>query len=689
MAGEITLTTLDGVTLNPGSAEYTSCILEGQLRTSAYERSVEVMARAGRWPSYVGGVLSEKKIIVHHTISGTRGQGGTHETNLNLLKGHHYSPYAGAKTLVYTDGDGVEKQLSVVAARLLPLAGIDSGAVQGEWTLLDGVALASSSASVTAVAKTSSPATLSVPNAGNVNSHSATITLKPTAAKAAGSGQRYVLHKSILYRSTSPCKAWPVEVTDGGWDHAAEATATRSQADGDDVEVYANGVRLMRWFGIGTAAVNQATTKVWSNIDHPAGRAWTVKTAIADSAVAVVMEEPLVNMPATPFYVIADEGSRETIRVTAYDAPTRTLTIDRAERGTAAMAVSAATKLWHMPILIDLVYGGTSLAAPDYIDDDYKPMFLSNATANSSNAAFTYEVFQETSASTKTQARKPRSAGWYTLALGAYDREKTTGKGDMYWGWVPRTATLSTDAATASKMCIAYKPLGAFGGHPLMDRWAIQSPINMSSITITYVASSIGTGALVREGRMRVLFIDEDGLEIIAAEYNNDDYTPGTGTGTTITADNGAARAVQFAVLPYDPLLDSTANQTAAQPTTNDGFTVDDVTLTFNSTDKIVLLTSARTDAYQFGRPGAPATLANDDGDTLEIHGLVVDLNTTVSIDVDTQAITISSDSTSHNHTTRGTVPTLPDGTTSLGYTETGIGQVEMGVSAFRSAWII
>lgn len=688
MSGEIVLKTLGGVDLNPGSGEYTSCLWLGQLRNVTAARKIESVPRSGRWPAFVAAMLESRKVTVQHGVAGAVGVGGAHEANLLLLKGRFYGPYAASGTLVYTDGDGIDKRLTVASAQLKPLQDINTGAVLGEWEVMDAVALADSASSVTAVAKTSSPATLSVPNAGNVSSHSASLTLKPTAAKSAANGQRHCYRITPLIRTTAAMGAWPVDITDGGWDHAAEVTATRSAADGDDVEVYANGVRTGRWFGIGTAAANNSATKIWINLDHPPARYWTLKVAAGTGDTAITMEEDLVSMPATPFYAVVDEGSREVVRVTAYDRVTRQLTIVRTQRGSTNATISAAVKIYHAPILIDLVYGWTSAPAPNYIDDDFKPVFLSNASANSANTAFVFEVFQETEATASTQARKPRAASWFTQDYGKHDREKLTGQGDMYWQWVPRTATLSTDASPASKMCIAYRAKGAFGGHPLVDRWAFISPIDIASFTYTYVASSIGTGALIREGKLEVRFIDADGIEVLADRHNNDDYSPGTGS-PTVTVDGSQARVVMFAIAPYDPKLDSTANQVAAAPTENDGFTVDDVTLTFNtSTRPVFIRAGSRSEIYQIGRPDTPATLANSAGDTLSIYGLVVDLNTTVTIDVEAQTVVISTDASRHNHLASGTIPMLPAGTNNLTYTESGIGTVEMGVSTFRSAWV-
>src|SRR3990167_8477296 len=192
-------------------------------------------------------------------------------------------------------------------------------------------------------------------------------------------------------------------------------------------------------------------------------------------------------MPAVPFYAAFVSGTTvEAVRVTAVSEDSRTLTIVRAQRGTAATTWVVGSVLWWTPVLLDLVYGGTSLAAPDYLDNDYKPIFLDDATARCDNSHWHMEHFQATSSAADTQDRKPRSGSWRTRNLAPMDREAKLGEGDMYLRYIPRTATLSTDATPASKMALAYRSAGPTAGHPVMDRWELVSPIGISSFAYTW-----------------------------------------------------------------------------------------------------------------------------------------------------------------------------------------------------------
>jgi len=682
------LKTLGGVNINAGTA-YTSKLARHAMRMQTGARSVSVAGRGDLSPTYAGSTLGERTIIVEHEIVGS---GATHETNLNTIKAL-YDPTHGARTLVFT-ADGVDKRATVVATRMLPhSSNIGLAVVTGEWVLLDHRYYADSAGSVSAVAKTSSPATLSVANAGTTKSPRMIVTLKPTAAKSAANGQRYGYYITPINRSPRPIVNWPVDLADndrgsgaGGWDHAAEVTATRSQADGDDVEVYVNAVRTNRWFGpTGQGAANTTTTAVWINLDMPPVRTWTYVGAgvLADNALTMTVKENLIGMPSTPFYAALDNGSAtEFIRVTAYSQATRTLTIVRGQRGIAATTWAAGSTLYWTPVLIDLVYGGTSLPTPGYIDDDYKPMMLDNTAARSSNDVFKYTEFQESRATATTQDRKPRGGSWRTRMAGPIDRDAKTGDGDMYVRYIPRTATLATDAAIASKMCLAYRSAGATAGHPIMDRWELDSPIGITGITHTMVTTTIDfDGGFESQGE--IVAVDIDGNEEVLATH---DATTTTAEALTPSAN---AYVVWFRIDPFDPKVDYTTVDVAAQePTAADGMTVDDVLVTFSTTEELVIAWgSARRDVYQFGRPDAPATLANSDGDTLSIYGLVVSLNDTVDLDVEAHTATLD-DGTGRAHVVRGTWPWLPKGTNNLTFTEAGIGTVEVGVSSFRSAWI-
>jgi len=327
------------------------------------------------------------------------------------------------------------------------------------------------------------------------------------------------------------------------------------------------------------------------------------------------------------------------------------------------------------------VYGGTSLAAPDYLDNDYKPIFLDDATARCDNSHWHMEHFQATSSAADTQDRKPRSGSWRTRNLAPMDREAKLGEGDMYLRYIPRTATLSTDATPASKMALAYRSAGPTAGHPVMDRWELVSPIGISSFAYTWDVQTLDFDASF-EGQLEVRAVDGDGNDQILTTHDSS-------TNTETLTPASSVYVIWFVADAFDPKVDYTTVDAAAQePTDADGFTIDSLIVSFDTAEEILVKWgTSRRDIYQFGRPGAGATLANTDGQTLTLDGIVVDLSDTLDIDAAGRGVTVD-DGTGRAHLVSGSYPWLPAGTHNVTYTETGIGEVTVGVSSFRSAWI-
>lgn len=683
----IVLKTLGGVTLNPVSAEYTSALAPVQMRVQTAPRDIQVTRRSGTGPSYQGQTLGERTLSVRHAIAG---DGTTHEANLRLLKQHHYSTLFGSRTLVFTDTDSADKRVTVVAARLLPLATVEQGWVDAEWTLLDPIAYDDAASSVAAVAKSSSPATLAVTNAGNESSRQAVVTLRPSAQKTVANGQRYRIRVTPINRNPRPLQAWPVDLADkvggAGWNHAAEVTGGRSRSDGADVEVYVNGRRTDRWaWASGSGTWNQNATRIWANLDLAPARIWTFRSATTLGAgdTTVPVKDDLVNMPREPFYAafVNTAGTTvEVVRVTAFDDDARTLTVVRGQRGTSATTWADSSKLYWCPVLIDVLYGWTSATSPTYVDDARKPMVLQSVPGTlSSNAAWTFNEFMESTESGLIRSRKGRTGAWRPRLV-----SPEFGRDDMFWNYIPRTASRTSDAAVATLMALAYRSAGALGGHPLSDCWDLVSPIGITQVVHTYDVTTLDFDAGL-EANFVCSVVDADGNE---EELANHDATSGTETLTP----SANAYAVRYKVDPFDPKVDSnTVELTAQEPTDADGWTVDSVSVTFDTDEKVLLVWGTYGNAYQIGRPGAPATLADASGRTLEVYGPILDVGETLSVDCDAGTLTLSGDGTGTGQLAAGAFLRLPPGTNNLTFTEAGLSggaTVEFGVSSKRGAWL-
>lgn len=704
MTCPLTLVSRGGTSLQPAGLEYTSELVGDQLWLYIAGREVQTAEQAGRGSAYGGATWSPKEFQVQHTIKNGGAVGdATHEASLKKLRREHYRPDLGASTLIVTI-NSVNMRLTVGPPRLEILQDYAREKVRSTWTLLDMVRVDDNATTnaVAAAAKTSSPATLAVTNDGDAPATQVTVTLDPTAAKTAANGQRFTRYITPIWRSKYAARDWPVDITDAvggaGWDHATEVTGggtPRSLSSGNDVEDYVNGMKQDRWsWASGTGGWNAATTRIWQNLTFPPGRYWTLAAAIVAGTTALVMKEDLDVMPSeVPFVIGFEDTGYDFCLVTAVDRATRTLTVVRGHRGRAAASHAAGVKAWFCPVLIDHVWGWTGASAPVQ-DDTRKPMILEGSPPGtlSDNDYAHYQYFQETRSAGATQDRYGRAGAWVTEAKGAYDREKKTGQGDQYWRYVPHTTTITTDAAVATLMALSYNADGATSGHPLMDRWVLRFPYGATSITYTYVATTIedGIATTPKEARLDVRGIDADGNELVLAKH---DATSGTNTVTPAAP----IYALIFAIRPYDVKTDENlASAYPWEPAAGDGFTIDDVKITFGAGDTPLILwddtgPGATPNLYQFGRPepGAAATLADSDGNTLSMHGTLVRLSETLTLDLDALTATVD-DTTSRAQTMDGTFPTIPPGTNNLTFTDAGLSggaSVSIGVPSIRSTY--
>lgn len=678
MAIGIVAKTLTAGSLNPGSGAFTTRVELGMSRQQTGQQSAGAVELSMEDAYYGGSTRQPKTIYVHHEIAG--GGGSTYETNLKLVK-KLYDPRHGEQTFTL-EMDGVEMAARVKLIRIVPGSESRRGPVKGEWLLLSTVYHATAaSGSAGPTSKSALPAQLSVTNAGNVLTTSVTHSLKPTSAKAASAGQRYRRPMTIANKAPRG-GLHPIEVTGGGWDHAAEVTATRSRSDGTDVEVYIHHKRQMRWAGPSTAAFNQATTKIWCNLELEAARSWTISADITDSATTVTVDEALTNMPATPFWAIADGTTAEPILVTAYDAATHTLTITRGQRGVTAVAHVADIVIWAA-IAVDIVYGWTSSnPAVTYIDDRFKPLPAENAS--SANASWVYTYYMQAAASGLISQPYPRPGTWRIRPMSQLDRK------DIYTKWLPWTVTPGTNANPATDMAIGYDDDGAVAGQPLTEAWVLNTVLGMSSVAYRHVTSTLtmGPGSPPQEGRLETWAVFTDGTRQRMRTVENTAATSSTDTFSTLPA-----LEFGFYVAPWDPTnTEYNANDgvAALKPTDNDGFVVDSVTVAFASSEQPIVKAGSRQDIYQFGRENDPATLITRDSDSNEIvmylYGPVVKLNDTLTINV--LARTVALDTLEgYANTWGGELPGVQSGAVTVEYNDDAIGAVTMTTTP-RSAYM-
>ncbi len=668
MAIGIVLSTLDGVSLNPGSGAYTTRVELGMLRQQTGQIAAGSVDLSAADPYYGGQTRQPRTIYVWHEIAG--GGGSTYEANLAAVKGF-YDPRHGERALAL-EIDGVACTARVKLLRIVPGSESRRGPVKGEWLLLSHVMYASAAATTGPTSKSALPAQLSVTNAGNVLTTSVTHSLKPTSQKAATAGMRYRLPVTLANKAGRGGQH-AIEFTGGGWDHAAEVTATRSRSDGADVEVYVNGTRTMHWAGASTSGFNNAATKLWGAVDLEPARYWTLAAAVADSATTLMIKERLVNMPALPFFAVIDGSTDEPILVTDYDADALTFTVARGQRGVTAAAQSADV-LIYKAITIDVVYGWTSgHPAQTYIDSRFKP--LAAESASSTNGAWTFAYYMQSGSAGLNSQPYPRPGTWRLKPMRDTDRK------DIYTKWIPWTASLGGNADPATDMAIGYDDDGARAGQPLTEAWVFSSVIGMSQIDYRHVTSTLtmGPGSPPQEGRLEVWATLRDGTRIRTRTAENTGATSSTDTFSVVPA-----LEVGFYVHPWDPTNTeyNTAEGVAAlEPTDNDGLLVDNVVVTFATAETPLVVPGARQSIYQFGRPGVPATLICRDSAsgeiTMNLHGVIVKIDDTLRVNALARTVTIDTGEACEGLWS-GELPGVQPGAVTVEYNDAAIGAVTM-----------
>lgn len=232
------------------------------------------------------------------------------------------------------------------------------------------------SASTTATANnfTASAQTMNVTNAGNAIEDKPIIVLKPTTNKAAANSWKYRRYAVVTNRVKRALTDWPIDITNGGIDHAALVTAVKSQADGDDVRVLQDGVEIPRYFGEhANNDANSTLTKVWATPKFSAMREAHLLATITDSVPAnggdlEVQRSEARFWPKSGY--LLNPTSNEVFSYTGWTEKNASgnaafTGINRARMGTAAAAGTAADQLLRVEHKLELIYGHTGIAAPE------------------------------------------------------------------------------------------------------------------------------------------------------------------------------------------------------------------------------------------------------------------------------------------------------------------------------------
>jgi hypothetical protein len=187
----------------------------------------------------------------------------------------------------------------------------------------------------------------------------------------------------IAWRSEFPGEdsmgnGYPIDIANDSLNTSAEVTATRMQADGDDLRVYVDGVEFPRLLD----GINTTTTKVWVPIHFSPGKNATIVTTTGASSIpangeSMAVNEDLTGWPERGYFKIENEcmwyGSRTTDTFE---------NIKRGVRGTSGAIHSSGVRLDWVEHDIQIISNYTAAANP--------PVPLLAITPTSTNLAHTY-----------------------------------------------------------------------------------------------------------------------------------------------------------------------------------------------------------------------------------------------------------------------------------------------------------
>jgi len=198
-----------------------------------------------------------------------------------------------------------------------------------------------------------------------------------------GSGMAMVGTEQIYYAANSGTQLTGCIRGIGGTTTATHADddpiyASKALANGNDFRVWVDGCEVDRWFGTGSTAWNQATTKTWANIPWKAGRHSHLKDEVTASVPAdggsIEFTTDISTWPDAGFLTVVETVPEEVISYSSH-TDRAVLGIKRAQRGTTTgyAPYSAGTLVYVNEHDIRYSYGDAGAGSPPS-DSDLKPM---------------------------------------------------------------------------------------------------------------------------------------------------------------------------------------------------------------------------------------------------------------------------------------------------------------------------
>ena len=209
-----------------------------------------------------------------------------------------------------------------------------------------------------------------------------TLQIKPTSAKTGGYGYKKFIR--VLWKALASATSYPTDICADGFDTAALVSASKMQADGDDLRVLVDGVEVDRWLD----GINSSTTKVWCNITWQAAVSDVLGVAIASSGAITTITgtTDISGFPSSGILMIDDEVFTYTGKSNSAKQFTG---VTRAAKGTSMAAHTTADAIYWLQHEIYILYGNASVSAP-VVDAKKEPIFELD---HSTNGSWVYESF--------------------------------------------------------------------------------------------------------------------------------------------------------------------------------------------------------------------------------------------------------------------------------------------------------
>lgn len=203
-----------------------------------------------------------------------------------------------------------------------------------------------------------------------------TFKIKPTGGMA--SDWAYKVWCPVIWKLGSSQADYPILiVANAGWDTATLVTASKMQADMDDLRVWVDGAEeLNRWIG----NPNAANTKVWINLNWQTEQYTQINGALGAGALTEILVDSVVGFPTSGILYIDTEA----FTYTGTDVGNCKFTgVTRAAKETTAAGHLDNAVVYWIQHDVWILYGNAAAAAPA-TDDDYQPSFVLGTSTNDS-----------------------------------------------------------------------------------------------------------------------------------------------------------------------------------------------------------------------------------------------------------------------------------------------------------------